>query len=240
MAAALDTSLTAADTSSAKAPEAKPSVRPTPPAHVVLPGLVLALVLSSLFGRSATAGTAGPAVRGPVAGPLNWDAGHHLSIAEHGHRSSLTRLSSQGRPAPPAAWRVRGHPQRRHRSLVDRRGTPVRLEPRLGVPRLRLGGVSLGCLHGVEPPLRPRPALVAGRAPGGLGERGHPPGGRGRRHGGGWHHPGGARRATRGAGHRLRDPGRVGPDLVHALFPDRGSGTRWSSRRRRQPSGRTT
>ncbi len=107
MAATLDTSLTAADTSSVRAPETQASG----PAHaaprtsnaraiglIVLPRLLVAFVLSALLERSAAVGTAGPDIRGPAAGLMNWDAGHYLSIAEHGYRSVVDTPFFPGQP----------------------------------------------------------------------------------------------------------------------------------------------
>ena len=54
-------------------------------AWVTAPRLAVAFVLSALTERTATVGTAGPAVRGVASGFLNWDGAHYLSIAEHGY-----------------------------------------------------------------------------------------------------------------------------------------------------------
>ncbi len=54
-------------------------------AWITLPRLAVAFALSALTERAALVGTAGPDVRGAASGLLNWDAGHYLSIAEHGY-----------------------------------------------------------------------------------------------------------------------------------------------------------
>ena len=67
-------------------------------AAIALPRVATAFVTSALTERSAAVGTAGPSVRGPASGLLNWDAAHYLSIAQYGYRSILDSPFLPGQP----------------------------------------------------------------------------------------------------------------------------------------------
>ncbi len=56
-------------------------------AWIAAPRLAAAFVLSAVTERAAPVGTAGPTVRGPASGFLNWDVAHYLALAEHGYVS---------------------------------------------------------------------------------------------------------------------------------------------------------
>jgi hypothetical protein len=57
---------------------------------VTLTRILVGWGLSAATERSAPVGTAGPSVRGPASGLLNWDAAHYLFTAEHGYTSIYT------------------------------------------------------------------------------------------------------------------------------------------------------
>ena len=57
---------------------------------IVVPRLVAALALAGVATHVGGVGSPGSSVRAPASGLLNWDAGHYLTIAEHGYTSVLS------------------------------------------------------------------------------------------------------------------------------------------------------